>query len=268
MGTPARFIYELTESDTIAITIKILASSVEGAYVLWGDDSYDSIYTTSTIRHTYTIDPNNTIPISYIIEISGYDVIGLDLKRGIKYLKSVITFGNLPLKSLSRLFQNAINLTSVPTLLPSTVTNLEAVFSYSNFNHVNIKKWKTQNVTNMKNMFFRATNFNQDLSYWNISKIISMENAFKSSALSATNFDKMLISWAKKTVKNNVKLGAPYYTNRGLSSFNKLKNTYQWKISARKITARNINPILKNTNHIKIIRKDNRIIVIRNIIIS
>jgi surface protein len=80
--------------------------------------------------------------------------------------------------SLAHLFDGAFLLTSVPTNIPSSVTNLAGLFiNASSFNQ-DISGWNVSNVLYMYLMFSGATSFNQDISTWNMSNVVNTSNMF------------------------------------------------------------------------------------------
>ncbi len=120
----------------------------------------------------------------------------------------------------------------------SEVTNMTSMFyDATAFNNDNTAlTWAsgtgTSNVTGMSNMFRHATSFNQDISSWNVSSVKRMSwmfndasifdqnlegwdvtgltdasEMFEGIALSQTNYEKLLISWAAQNVNTGVVFG-------------------------------------------------------------
>ena len=83
------------------------------------------------------------------------------------------------------------NLTSVPAVLPATVTSLESAFQgCSSFNQ-DISLWDTSSVTNMYKTFSIAASFNQPIGSWNTSNVTNMGQMF----LEASSFNQDLSTW-------------------------------------------------------------------------
>ena len=83
------------------------------------------------------------------------------------------------------------NLTKVPNVLPSNITNIEFLFYLAtNFNQ-DISMWDVSNVTNMSGMFHNASSFNQPLNNWDVSNVFDMSNMFSN----ASAFNQDLSLW-------------------------------------------------------------------------
>ncbi len=79
---------------------------------------------------------------------------------------------------MSYMFQGLINLTSIPHLNVSNVSNMEGMFpDCFNFD-CNINHWDVSNVINMKKMFHKCTKFNSPLNNWNVSNVNDMSGMF------------------------------------------------------------------------------------------
>ncbi len=144
--------------------------------VYWGDDSNDT-YTTPGIKtHQYTYAGNYNIIILGTLEQFGN---GLDSYPNIEKLISIDSFGTLGLTSLSGAFKDAVNLISIPSFLPSTLTNLEYMFyGATSINDPNILLWDMSNVTDISYMFFSAESFNQNIFNWNIPINVNVNKKF------------------------------------------------------------------------------------------
>jgi surface protein len=85
-----------------------------------------------------------------------------------------------------------VNLTSAPTQIPSSVTNLRNMFLYDrNFNSSNVSTWNVSKVTDFSEMFSRASIFNQDISNWDTSSAKDMHSMFDN----ALAFNQSLNKW-------------------------------------------------------------------------
>ena len=110
----------------------------------WGDGLISS-YTASPISRTYAS------PGSYKIEISGaasrYGANGA--APGASLISSVTQWGTIGFSSLNGSFLGATNLVAVPSTIPSSVTNMNLMFSGTTAFNQSLNTWNTSNVTNM-----------------------------------------------------------------------------------------------------------------------
>ena len=129
------------------------------------------------------------------------------------------------LVSVSGMFNGASILTSVPSDIPTGVTDMGYMFTSSAFNG-DISNWDVSNVTDMNNMFLDASQFNQDISGWIVSNVTDMENMFRSATAfnngdTGDNGTKPL-SWGGNTSNvtdmNNMFLDASQF-NQDISSW-------------------------------------------------
>jgi surface protein len=145
----------------------------------------------NTQGYTYTDQDTNTYTV--IIGPNSSDgstkITSFRITQGIRYLESVTSFGNVGLTSLENAFNGAINLGSVPSTLPTDVTNLNSTFAGCvEFNSSNVSGWDTSKVTTMIGTFSGCSVFNQPLN-WTTSKVTDMSymfsqaNAFNQSSI-------------------------------------------------------------------------------------
>ena len=82
-------------------------------------------------------------------------------------------------------------------------------------------------------MFSNASSFNQALTNWNVSSTTDMTSMFRNAALSTTNLDSTLQSWAAQSLNQNVPfhLGLKTYSSTGATALDTLRNTYNWIIT-------------------------------------
>jgi surface protein len=165
----------------------------------WGDSTPASVATTAgVVSHTYATSGQYEIRVSGTLTGFGQDPDSWDEPLiGAEYLTGVSSFGDIGLQSLAYAFYGAVNLISVPSVLPSTVVSLEDTFwQADSFNDASISEWDTGNVTNMKWVFEEAPSFNQDINGWDTSSVTSMEEMFNE----ATSFNQSLNSWDTSSV--------------------------------------------------------------------
>jgi surface protein len=185
----------------------------------WGDNTPASVATTAgVVSHTYATSDQYEIRVSGTLTGFGQDPNSSDDPLiGAEYLTGVSSFGTLGLTSLAYAFYGAVNLVSVPSVLPSTVVSLEDTFwDADSFNDANIGAWDTGNVTNMSWLFEHADFFNQDISQWDTSSVIDMNNMFKD----ATSFNQPLNLWDTSKVTDMEDMF------KGATSFNQPLNLW------------------------------------------
>jgi hypothetical protein len=164
--------------------------------VIWGDNNSNYYDTPGNYDHTYSSVGTYIIEIVGILSQFGN---GLSGYTNADKLVSVQTFGNMELQSLSGAFKDAVNLTSVPNQIPTTLTNLEyAFYGASQFNDGNVLLWNTTNITNTDYTFFNATSFNQDIFQWEIPNVTS--NHFM--LFGASSFNQSITGWLLNKILN------------------------------------------------------------------
>jgi surface protein len=207
---PLILVYDFTSSPDLILTLPISSNStITELFIDWGDSTTD----TSLVNHIYSI------PGIYTVSIRGNNIHNLnnDGNTSVDYLTGCTSFGTIGLTNLS--FQGCNNLISLPTTLPTTVTNLYATFQELNDFNVDISSWNVSNVTNMAFMFYQAMNFNQNISGWNVSNVTDMSAMFNL----ATNFNSNIGSWDVSGVLNMA------YMFQGASMFNQNLNSWNVK---------------------------------------
>ena len=162
-----------TPENTLVLPIIFGAKS--RVTVNWGDGTIET-YTSSPVLHTYAATG------SYNVKISGSAIgfgNGHSAYAGAEYIRSVSKWDALGVTSFSGAFNGATNLESVPTSLPSTVTDTSYMFyGASSFNGGEVSGWDTSSVTDMAFMFNGATAFNQNLLRWNVSNVTNVSGIF------------------------------------------------------------------------------------------
>ena len=180
-------------SDKI-ITIPIHCNPGDTVTVYWGDSTFNDYTSTGNYNYEYSSLGTFDVEISGQIRQLGNGSLGYP---NTEKIISSSTFGNLPtLLSLSGLFYNALNLISVPSSLPSAITDLSYCFyGCSNLNDSNVSSWSTTNITTMKGLFYNATIFNQSLNSWITNNVTDMEELFYGS-----DFNQSLSTWNTSNV--------------------------------------------------------------------
>ncbi len=113
----------------------------------------------------------------------------------------------------------------VEAVLPSVMTNLSGMFSYTTGTISGITGWDTSSVTDMNNMFNSCNQFNSDISGWDVSKVESMYDMFNS----CTNFNWDISGWdvSQVTSMNGMFIGCESF-NGDISTWDvsKVTNMY------------------------------------------
>lgn len=157
--------------------------------VNWGDGSSDDA---TNFTHEYQSSGSFTVAI----DASGFTKLKGNSSNA--YLTAVTYFGTqMTFTDFTEAFKDAVTLTSVPSSLPGTVTNLTSAFEgATSFDSSNITGWVTTNVTNMSKMFKGAIAFNQNISSWNTQNVTTMADMFNG----ATAFNQNISSWNTQNV--------------------------------------------------------------------
>ena len=106
-------------------------------------------------------------------------------------LTSMSSFGELGTVSLASAFATAVNLTTVPTTLPSTVTDASRMFASAAIFNQDISGWDVSHVTSMQAMFQNAYAFNQPIGSWNTSRVSDLSWMFQNAYV----FNQDLANW-------------------------------------------------------------------------
>ena len=194
MSTPFILKFSIPANSNLTITLPI--NSYNGASIITNIE-WDSGVSNTNFTYTY---PQNTssLPIIKTVRITGtikWFGNGTHSWTGANCLIEVTSFSD-NLVSLAGAFNNATQLTIVPTSLPSTVTNMNYMFANATvFNHP-IGSWNTSAVTTMSGMFRNAQAFNQPIDSWDTSKVTYMDSMF----LDAIAFNQSLNNWNTSAV--------------------------------------------------------------------
>ena len=170
----------------------------------WGDGTVNRFTYGGNMQHTYAIDGRYTIGIS-----GSLSHFGAALYPNAGAIIGVQAWGEIGLTSLSHAFDQAGNLTFVPTTVPGTVTNMSYMFAGASTFNQRLASWGTGSVTDMSYMFSNASVFDQPIETWDTSSVTSMRAMFVASA-----FNQPIGGWDTGTVTDMS------YMFSGASAFN------------------------------------------------
>src|SRR5690554_3195399 len=220
LGTTAQMVLQfdtnLSDGTTITLPLKEMTGTVT---VDWGDGTVTESFTTAdNYNHTYANDGIYTVSITG--PLTGFGNFPAGYENADK-LTAVSSWGNLPLTSLAGAFIGAINLSTVPNSVPSTVTNMRGMFLRARIFNQDIGNWDVSNVTTMEKMFLDASIFNQDIGGWDVSSVTNMSNMFRAANVSSVAFNQDISGWDVSNVTNisGMFYGAGYF-NQDISSWN------------------------------------------------
>ena len=234
--------YTFAVGDALDLTLPLFGTglTVSTNWDFGGTDTTDT-----TLSHTYASYGTYTV----VVTSTGgsYDRFGYQEEplAGYINLVSINSWGN-DFTSLSNACYEAANLTSVPSTLPTSATDLSFMFAQATSFNQTIGSWDTSIVTNISYMFAKASAFNQpigswdtssvtDISYmfaqasafnqpiglWDITLVENMTNMLNNCGLSVTNYDEVLIGFAgRPSLQQDVPLGAVglYYSSAAQAS--------------------------------------------------
>lgn len=190
-------IYNAAVGGSAFRTINIPLKGTVNATIDWGDGTSNTFNAAGYANKIYSTTGNFTVKISGTLTGLGLSNLG-PIVNGNR-LVSIVSFGDIGLTDLSGAFNNCVSLTSVPTTLPSTVTNLANTFyNCTAFNDANITNWNVSNVSNMVGTFGFATTFNRNIGSWDVSNVTTMSLMF----FQASAFNQNIDSWNVSKVSN------------------------------------------------------------------
>ncbi len=148
-------------------------------------------------------------------------------KNGAPYLISCEFFGNVI--NLNNAFYGCTKLISVPSIVPSVVTDMSSMFYGASVFNGDISRWKVGNVINMSSMFRDAIEFNQNINYnsitgaWNVGKVTDMSSMF----YGAKKFNGDITLWnIGASVTGDINMSSMFY---GATAFN--QDLSGWDVS-------------------------------------
>lgn len=191
----------ITEPSGANICLPFGGSTDVSVRIYWGDGAVEDVISATAVTnvfHQYNFSGTYDIHIDRLgIRPQWLDKFGDGYEcwhnrvfaAGVGYLDTVTSFGDLGIRSLNRAFSPAYQLSSIPSELPSTVTDLGNAFTGSKFNHP--LPWNVSQVTNMEGLFAENALFNQSLSDWDVSSVTSMRAMFYASLA----FNQPILGW-------------------------------------------------------------------------
>lgn len=204
--SPMELTYDLTKPGVSGSRVGLPLGFISGsAIVNWGDGTTDTYTVAGHTEHTYASTGPWTIYICGGLQVYGYvynaTYFPTSTYTNIAGLTDVVSFGSLALVGLPFAFAGAVNLTSVPNTLPSTVTTLDSTFYGAiRFNDPDITSWDTSHVTTLYQTFLGAQAFNQPIGVWDTSRVTSLARTFE-----GTTFNQSLNNWNVSNVTTMLK---------------------------------------------------------------
>lgn len=131
-------------------------------------------------------------------------------------LKSVDRWGDLGFTSFELAFYDVQGNFGIPNNIPSSVTNMNQMFSGASAFNQDIGAWNTSSVDDMFSMFFGASAFNQDIGAWDISSVPDMGQMF----YNASSFNGNISGWDTSNVTNMFAMFFGTAFNQDISGWN------------------------------------------------
>ena len=114
-----------------------------------------------------------------------------------------------------------------------SVNNLAVMFRDAESFNQDISRWNVTSSPDLSGMFDRALAFDQNLDSWDVSNALYLDGMLDNTAISMSNYDSILMSWASLSgLINDINLGAQGLTYcDGASARQILIETYNWNIT-------------------------------------
>lgn len=150
-------------------------------------------------------------------------------------LKRILSWGTLNTTSFECAAWSRTALTSIPTNIPSTVTDISRMFYDTHVFNQNLSAWDTSHVTTMDRTFGSTRGYDQSLGSWNISNVTNLDYMFGGAlGFGDTAYSNTLIGWATQNVHPNLLLGSLLAKASGCDAIearNTLLTAANWTIS-------------------------------------
>ena len=170
--------FEFNVTSPLNGGFELSMSDVVGSYSIYVDDVLHSTGSETYPGKRFSDIPQGSVNYKIVancaalklMTTSGYTLTDL----------TVTSFGNNI--NIARFSLGNIKLT-VPTTLPSHMTNLSGMFSGSYKFNQDLSGWDVSRVTNMSSMFYQAKTFNGNISNWDMGNVTDMTLMLKSCEL-------------------------------------------------------------------------------------
>jgi len=202
MSETLTFTFDLTGvgSQVANFSFGVTGGTKTCSYSLNGGTAVNGVNMATFSNITMTGNQVNTIAIS---NVAGAGVLNsFAMAAGLNYLTIVATGNNATwglggaITSFANAFKDCVKLVSVPTNIPTTITNLSGMFNNCDLFNQAIGTWATDNVTDMSSMFAQTdgiNSFNQNVGGWNVRKVTNFSSMFSNAT--AFNNGGSALSW-------------------------------------------------------------------------
>ncbi|MGL1937146.1 MAG: BspA family leucine-rich repeat surface protein, partial [Fibrobacterales bacterium] len=214
-------ILEYNTNLSTGTVVSLYFHGVVDVTVDWGDGKSDAYTYSGFKKHVYTTEGEYSVSISGNLQNLGRGWMYGEEILSAEKLVMVTSFGDIGLIGLHGAFAYTKNLKEVPSVLPSSITDLSYLFESSKVENVTgLCDWDVSGVTNMASMFNDAKSFNQDIGSWKVDNVTDMSRMFSE----AESFDQDIGSW---NVDNVTDMNSMF---SGVGSFN--QDIGNWKVDS------------------------------------
>ncbi|MCH1490168.1 MAG: DUF285 domain-containing protein, partial [Ilumatobacteraceae bacterium] len=195
----------VSDGSSVALPIKSIQSAIT---VDWGDGSALESVSSNGQQHVYSTAGD------YEIVVSGGSFSLFSSNNSdrtlFRWYTGLSQWGSYTPSDATEAFAYWKTNFTVPSDLPSTITDTSYMFQYASSFNGDLSTWDTSNVTNMSGMFQYASSFNGDLSTWDTSNVTNMSDMFQY----ASSFNGDISTWDTSNITSM------NYMFQGASSFN------------------------------------------------